>query len=75
MSTPATATRVELGVKFKADYSGSITGIRFYKSAANTGTHIGSLWSTSGTRLAQATFTDETRLRLAVGRRSRPPSR
>jgi hypothetical protein len=51
---------VELGVKFRSDESGSITGIRFYKSAANTGTHIGSLWSATGTRLAQATFTGET---------------
>jgi hypothetical protein len=51
---------VELGVKFTADFSGSITGVRFYKSTANTGTHIGSLWSTSGTRLAQATFSGET---------------
>jgi hypothetical protein len=50
---------VELGVKFRADYSGSITGIRFYKAAANTGTHIGSLWSSSGTRLAQVTFSGE----------------
>ena len=52
-------TAVELGVKFKADYDGSITGIRFYKAATNTGTHIGSLWTSSGTRLAQATFTGE----------------
>jgi hypothetical protein len=49
----------EVGVKFKADYDGSITGIRFYKASANTGTHIGSLWSASGTRLAQATFANE----------------
>jgi hypothetical protein len=49
----------EVGVKFKADYDGSITGIRFYKAATNTGTHIGSLWSASGTRLAQATFSNE----------------
>ena len=32
-------------MKFTADFDGSITGIRFYKAAANTGTHIGSLWS------------------------------
>ena len=50
---------VELGTKFKADFNGSITGVRFYKSAANTGTHIGSLWSTTGTRLATATFSNE----------------
>ena len=51
---------VELGVKFKADLNGTITGIRFYKSSNNTGTHAGSLWSSSGTLLASATFTNET---------------
>ena len=51
---------VEVGVKFKTDFGGSVTGIRFYKAAANTGTHTGSLWSSTGTRLAQATFTNET---------------
>jgi hypothetical protein len=51
---------VELGVRFKADVNGSITGIRFYKSSANTGTHVGNLWSNSGTLLASATFTNET---------------
>jgi hypothetical protein len=53
------SSSAELGVKFKSDSSGSITGIRFYKAAANAGTHIGSLWSATGTRLAQATFTTE----------------
>jgi hypothetical protein len=62
--TPATVdsgdgSSVELGVKFTADVGGSVTGIRFYKASTNTGTHVGSLWSTSGTRLAQATFTGE----------------
>jgi hypothetical protein len=51
---------VELGVKFRADQSGFITGIRFYKGAGNTGTHTGSLWSTAGARLATVTFTSET---------------
>jgi hypothetical protein len=51
---------VELGVKFRADYDGYITGIRFYKSAANTGTHLGNLWTSSGALLASATFTNET---------------
>jgi hypothetical protein len=51
---------VELGVKFRSDSSGTITGLRFYKSAGNTGTHIGNLWSSSGTLLATATFTSET---------------
>ncbi len=51
---------VELGVKFRSDVAGTIEGVRFYKAAANTGTHVGSLWSNSGTLLAQATFSNET---------------
>ncbi len=31
---------VELGVKFQADVDGLITGLRFYKGAGNTGTHL-----------------------------------
>lgn len=50
---------VELGVKFRSDANGYITGIRFFKSAANGGTHLGNLWTSSGTLLASATFTDE----------------
>jgi hypothetical protein len=50
----------ELGMKFKSDVNGTITGVRFYKSSNNTGTHIGNLWSSSGTLLATATFTNET---------------
>jgi hypothetical protein len=50
---------VELGVKLRVDRPGAITGIRFYKGAANTGTHVGSLWTASGVRLARITFTGE----------------
>ena len=49
-----------MGVKFTSEVFGSVTGVRFYKAAANTGTHVGSLWSESGTLLASATFTSET---------------
>jgi hypothetical protein len=49
----------EYGVKFKSDVDGHVTGVRFYKASTNTGTHVGSLWTTAGTRLASATFTDE----------------
>src|SRR4029453_14701123 len=49
-----------LGVKFRSDVAGFVTGVRFYKSAANTGPHVGSLWSTAGTVLATATFSGET---------------
>jgi hypothetical protein len=54
------ASAVNLGVKFTTDTFGTINGIRFYKAAANTGTHVGSLWSSTGQLLAQATFTGET---------------
>ena len=50
---------VELGVKFQSDTAGFITGIRFYKTSGNTGTHTGNLWSTGGTNLATITFTGE----------------
>ncbi len=51
---------VELGVKFQSDVAGLITGVRFYRAATNTGTHIGNLWSAEGANLATATFTNET---------------
>jgi hypothetical protein len=46
-------------VKFRSDFNGLITGVRYYKSASNTGTHVGNLWSASGTLLATATFINE----------------
>ncbi len=57
---PGDSTPNNLGVEFTANQNGTITGIRFYKAAANTGTHVGSLWDTSGNLLAQGTFTNET---------------
>src|SRR5467141_3276044 len=49
-----------MGVSFTADTSGTVTAIRFYKSAANTGLHAGHLWSRTGALLATVTFTGET---------------
>src|SRR5439155_4892615 len=54
------ASAYELGVRFRADADGFITGLRFYKSAANTGVHLGNLWTNTGTLLATATFSGET---------------
>ena len=51
---------VTLGEKFRSDVSGTVSALRFYKGAGNTGTHIGLLYSSSGALLAQATFTNET---------------
>ncbi|MWV58711.1 DUF4082 domain-containing protein [Rathayibacter sp. VKM Ac-2754] len=64
-ATPTTASAedsssVEVGMSFTASAAGSATGIAFYKGSRNTGTHVGSLWDASGTRLAQVTFTGET---------------
>ncbi len=64
-SVPATVlvndpSSVELGVKFTADANGLITGLRFYKGTQNTGPHVADLWSSDGTLLATATFTNET---------------
>jgi hypothetical protein len=58
--TSSDTSAIELGVKFTSDVSGYISGIRYYKLSNNTGTHIGSLWSSTGTSLVSATFTGET---------------
>ena len=55
---PDTAS-TEVGVKFRADVAGRITGLRFYKQTGNTGTHVGHLWTSTGTQLAAVTFTGE----------------
>ena len=50
----------ELGVQFKPQADGYITGVRFYKDTSMTDTHIGNLWDASGNLLASGTFTGET---------------
>ena len=51
---------IEAGMKFRSYVDGYVTGVRFYKGAANIGTHIGHLWSSAGVMLAEATFQGET---------------
>jgi hypothetical protein len=51
---------VELGLRFSPTETGYVSGVRFYKSAANTGSHVGSLWTAAGQRLASVTFSGET---------------
>jgi hypothetical protein len=63
-ATPANAAAndgqpIEVGVKFRSDIGGFVTAVRFYKGTANTGVHVGHLWSASGALLAEATFTNE----------------
>ncbi len=51
---------IEFGVTFRSSVAGYITALRFYKGKLDTGRHVGSLWSNTGTLLASATFTGET---------------
>ncbi len=48
MVSVAERNSMELGVKFQASTDGDILGIRFYKGADNTGTHVANLWTASG---------------------------
>jgi hypothetical protein len=49
-----------MGLVFHSDVPGLITGVRFYKGPNNTGPHVGSLWSGTGTLLASVTTSTET---------------
>ena len=52
---------IEVGMRFKADIDGYITGVRFYKGSGMDGeTHVGNLWGPDHSLLASATFTNET---------------
>ena len=68
------SSAIEVGVKFRVAVAGSIVGIRFYKGAGNTGTHVGHLWTAAGTLLASVTFTERDGHRLAAGHLLRPRS-
>jgi len=58
--TDPDANPVEVGLKFRSDQPGYVTAVRFYKGPANTGTHVGHLWTSAGTLLATAAFNSET---------------
>ena len=62
--TPATlaindSDAVEVGTAFSPSVAGSITGMSFYKGTGNGGTHVGNLWSSTGTKLGTVTFSGE----------------
>src|SRR5436309_4816146 len=50
---------VEIGVKFIANGSMQVQGVRFYKGSGNTGTHVAHLWNSAGILLATQNFTNE----------------
>ncbi len=51
---------LNLGLRFRSSSNGFIQSIRFWKRPGNNGTHIGTLWTNTGTKLAEVTFTNET---------------
>ena len=50
----------EQGVKITVDVPMTLTDIRFFKGSQETGTHVGRVWTATGTQLASATFTNGT---------------
>ena len=50
---------LSLGVAFRPDAAGTVTGIRFYKGPGNTGVHTGRLFAPGGAELAAVTFSGE----------------
>lgn len=50
----------EQATQFSATMNGKITHIRFYKVPEETGSHVGRIWSDTGTPLASQPFTNET---------------
>ncbi|MBG1245351.1 N,N-dimethylformamidase beta subunit family domain-containing protein [Nostoc sp. NZL] len=50
----------ELGMKFRSTATGEILAVRFWKAPSETGTHIGKIWTATGTLLASVTFANET---------------
>ncbi|SCB62114.1 VCBS repeat-containing protein, partial [Rhizobium aethiopicum] len=64
-STPAQTNlndgqQLELGVKFQSNVAGDVTAIKFYRSANDNGQNVVDLWTSTGTRLATATFSNTT---------------
>jgi hypothetical protein len=52
---------IEVGMRFRSDVNGYVTGVRFHKGTTlNGGTHLGHLWTNTGTLLGSVTFTNET---------------
>jgi hypothetical protein len=49
----------ELGTKIAVDATSSLVALRYYKDAAETGTHVGRIWTSTGTPVASVTFANE----------------
>jgi hypothetical protein len=60
LATHTDASGVEVGTKFTASSNGTATAMRFWKGQGSKQPHTGTLWSSTGTKLAGATFNAET---------------
>ena len=58
-SDPSTGA-IEVGLKFRSEIDGYISGIRFYRGPSNPGPHLGNLWTAAGVNLASTLFSNET---------------
>jgi hypothetical protein len=56
---PGDPSPIEVGMRFTSALDGWITGVRFYQGPANTGTHLGRLWTNGGSLLATGQFADD----------------
>jgi hypothetical protein len=56
----AGAWTMEMGVKITVTQPAQLEAVRYFRDAAETGTHVGRVWSSSGTLLASASYTGET---------------
>jgi len=55
----ASSAAHELGVRFQSDVDGALHGVRFYKTAHDTGTHVVHVWDASGALVATAGSQEE----------------
>jgi hypothetical protein len=51
---------IEVGVKFMSSMDGTVTGVKFYKTAGNVGTHTAQLYNWYGAPLATQVSSNET---------------
>ena len=49
---------LEVGMKFTSSVAGQITALQFYRNASDTGSNVVDLWTSTGTLLGSATFTN-----------------
>jgi hypothetical protein len=49
----------ELGTRFTVNTTTSLTALKFWKDAQETGTHVGRVWNAAGTQLASVTYQNE----------------